>query len=123
VVREVGPSVAKLKVRPRIQSDRVSWSHCTHPFLVWQAGDRVYLTNSVTGTYATSTIAKGRQVGGQRDAPSAVHSSVRRCAAQAHLLPARVGFPEGAAVGVPAHTAYRAVFQKARAQPGEKVRD
>jgi NADPH2:quinone reductase len=38
-----------------------------------------------------------------------------------HALPARATFAQGAAMGVPYATAYRALFQRAGAQPGETV--
>ena len=63
-------------------------------------GQRVYLTWSVTGTYAEKTL----------------------CAA-AHVfpLPEQISFAQGAALGVPYGTAYRALFQRAHAMPGETV--
>ena len=42
-------------------------------------------------------------------------------AAAVHPLPAHLSFGQGAAVGVPYATAYRALFHKAAAQPGETV--
>ena len=63
-------------------------------------GERVYVAGSLTGTYAQQALCS----------PSAVH-----------WLPERVTFQQGAAVGVPYATAFRALFQKARAQPGETV--
>ena len=64
------------------------------------AGDRVYVSGAQAGTYA-ETIA---------------------CAeSQAHRLPGAVSFEQGAAVGVPYVTAFRALFQIARAVPGESL--
>src|SRR2546428_5564393 len=40
---------------------------------------------------------------------------------QLHPLPARISFGQGAALGVPYCTAYRALFQRALARPGETV--
>jgi len=42
-------------------------------------------------------------------------------ASQAHPLPARLSFGQGAALGVPYCTAYRALFQRALAKAGETV--
>jgi len=42
-------------------------------------------------------------------------------AAAVHPLPSRLSYGQGAAVGVPCVTAWRALFQKARLQPGETV--
>jgi len=71
----------------------------------FREGDRVYIagvgtTAAGVGTYAEYAIA----------VPS-----------QLHPLPARVSFQQGAALGVPYCTAYRALFQRAAARPGETV--
>ncbi len=64
----------------------------------FKAGDRVYLAGSLTGTYAEQAV----------------------CAeAQVHPLPKNVSFAQGAAMGVPYATAYRALFHKAEIMPGE----
>jgi NADPH2:quinone reductase len=67
-------------------------------------GDRVYVAALIatrnTGTYAEALVCD---------------------AAAVHRLPASVSFAQGAAVGVPYATAWRALFQKARLQPGETV--
>jgi NADPH2:quinone reductase len=63
-------------------------------------GDRVYLAGSITGTYAEFALCDEQQV---------------------HPLPARLSFAQGAAIGVPYATAWRALFQRAQAQPGETV--
>ncbi|HKG14468.1 MAG TPA: NADPH:quinone reductase [Pyrinomonadaceae bacterium] len=64
------------------------------------AGDRVYTAGSLTGTYAELVLCDESQV---------------------HALPERVSFAEGAGVFTPYTTAYRALFQRARAVPGETV--
>jgi NADPH2:quinone reductase len=61
-------------------------------------GDRVYVAGSRTGTYAERAVGRESQV---------------------QPLPERTSFAEGAALGVPYSTAYRALFQIARAAPGE----
>jgi NADPH2:quinone reductase len=71
----------------------------------FKAGDRVYVcgvgnTIAGAGTYAELALC----------VPS-----------QLHHLPARVSFGQGAALGVPYCTAYRALFQRAGARPGETV--
>jgi NADPH2:quinone reductase len=63
-------------------------------------GARVYTSGSVTGAYANMTICEASDV---------------------HLLPLAVSFAEGAALGIPYGTAWRALFQRARAVPGETV--
>ena len=73
----------------------------THGF---KPGDRVY----VSGT------AEGRAAGAY--AEKAICSTD-----QVHRLPHRVTFAEGAGVGVPYVTAWRALFDKGRAVPGEAV--
>ncbi|QEM67819.1 NADPH:quinone reductase [Geobacter sp. FeAm09] len=65
-----------------------------------RVGDRVYVAWSVSGTYAEQVL----------------------CAeAQTHPLPEGITFGQGAAIGVPYGAAYRALFQRARAQAGETV--
>jgi NADPH2:quinone reductase len=63
-------------------------------------GDRVYCAGSVTGTYAEQALCNESQV---------------------HPLPSGTSFAQGAAMGVPYATAYRALFQKAHLMPGETV--
>jgi NADPH2:quinone reductase len=66
----------------------------------WSPGDRVYTAGTVTGAYAQFAVCE---------------------AAQVHRLPERLTFAQGAAVNVPYATAYRALFQRARARPAETV--
>ncbi|MDT7778860.1 MAG: NADPH:quinone reductase [Acidobacteriota bacterium] len=63
-------------------------------------GQRVYTAGSLTGTYAELALCEE---------------------AQAHALPERVSFAEGAGVFTPYATAYRALFQRAGGRPGETV--
>ncbi len=63
-------------------------------------GDRVYTAGTVSGAYAELTVAD---------------------AARVHPLPDNASFQQGAALGVPYATAYRALFQRARARAGETV--
>ena len=63
-------------------------------------GERVYVAGALTGTYAERALCLESQV---------------------HRLPASLSFAQGAAVGVPYATAYRALFDRAQAQPGETV--
>jgi NADPH2:quinone reductase len=63
-------------------------------------GQRVYVAGSLTGTYAELAL----------------------CAeSQCHPLPAQVTYAQGAGVNTPYATAYRALFQRAKALPGEIV--
>jgi len=64
------------------------------------AGERVYFGGTQSGAYAGQALCAEGQV---------------------HRLPDRIDFPEGAAIGVPYATAWRALFQRARALPGESV--
>ncbi len=66
----------------------------------FKPGDHVYTAGSVTGTYAQQALCLAFQV---------------------HPLPSNVTFAQGAALGIPYATAYRALFQKAQVQPGETV--
>jgi NADPH:quinone reductase len=66
-------------------------------------GDRVYVYGTTAGhggTYAERAVCSPGQV---------------------HPLAARVSFAQGAAIGVPYATAYRALFHRAAAQPAETV--
>jgi NADPH2:quinone reductase len=65
-----------------------------------KVGDRVYVAGTVSGAYAELALCEASQV---------------------HPLPQHVSFAQGAAVFVPYATAYRALFQRAQAQPGELV--
>ncbi|MGD9874037.1 MAG: NADPH:quinone reductase [Kiritimatiellia bacterium] len=63
-----------------------------------RAGQRVYLTWAASGSYAEAVLC-----------------------AEVHVfpLPDRISFAEGSALGVPYGTAWRALFQRARATAGE----
>ena len=63
-------------------------------------GARVYLSGSLSGAYAEYALCRPDQV---------------------HALPDHLSFAQGAALGVPYVTAYRALFQRAKALPGETV--
>jgi NADPH2:quinone reductase len=65
-----------------------------------KAGDRVYTSGSLSGTYAELCLCDESQV---------------------HPLPSRVSFSEGAGVNTPYATAWRALFQRAQGRPGETV--
>ena len=64
------------------------------------AGDSVYVAGTISGAYAQQALCLESHV---------------------HRLPAQVTFEQGAAVGVPYATAYRALFHRAQARPGEIV--
>ncbi len=64
------------------------------------AGDRVYTAGSIGGTYAEYALCPTAHV---------------------HPLPANVSFAQGAAMGTPYATAYRGLFQRAQAKPGETI--
>ena len=63
-------------------------------------GDRVYVAGTISGAYAEKALCAESHV---------------------HALAERVSFEQGAAVGVPYATAYRGLFQRANAKPGEVV--
>jgi NADPH2:quinone reductase len=77
VVEEVGPGVADLK-----------------------QGERVYVSNSISGTYAAYALCDAKDV---------------------HRLPGNASFAAGASVGVPAGVAYFALFYRGGARAGETV--
>lgn len=66
----------------------------------FKPGDRVYTARTLSGAYAEQTLC---------------------LESQAHTLAERVSFQQGAALGVPYATAYRALFQRAKGLPSESV--
>jgi NADPH2:quinone reductase len=66
----------------------------------FKTGDRVYTADSITGTYAEFTLCDEKDLG---------------------QLPDNVTFEQGAGIWTPYATAYRALFQKAKAIIGETV--
>ena len=66
----------------------------------FRVGDRVYVAGTLSGAYAAYTLCR---------------------ASQLHPLPKNISFQQGAAMGVPYATAYRALFDKARGLPAETV--
>jgi NADPH2:quinone reductase len=66
----------------------------------FKVGDRVYTNGSVTGVCAELAICEESRV---------------------HHLPSKISFAQGAAIGVPYGTAYRALFQRGRGKAGETV--
>ncbi|KAM8838119.1 quinone oxidoreductase [Synchiropus picturatus] len=65
-----------------------------------KVGDHVFTTSTVSGGYAEFTVATDDCV---------------------HKLPDTMDFSQGAAIGIPYFTAYRALVQKAHIKPGESV--
>jgi NADPH2:quinone reductase len=65
-----------------------------------EVGSRVYISGTSTGSYAEQALCEESQV---------------------HRLPDGVSFSQGAAINIPYATAYRALFQVAKAKPGETV--
>ncbi len=63
-------------------------------------GDRVYTSRTSSGAYAEKALCAAGDV---------------------HLLPDRVSVEQGAAIGTPCATAYWALVERGRAQPGETV--
>ena len=66
----------------------------------FRAGDRVYTNGSITGTCAELALCEEFRV---------------------HPLPEKISFAQGAALGVPYGTAFRALFQRGRGKAGETV--
>lgn len=66
----------------------------------FRPGDRVYASGTETGAYAAQALCRPEQL---------------------HPLPELVQFEQGAALGIPYGTAYRALFQRAHAREGESV--
>jgi NADPH2:quinone reductase len=66
----------------------------------WAKGNRVYVAGSISGTYAQLALCDAKRV---------------------HRLPENASFEEGAALGVPAATAWRGLFQRGGGQRGETL--
>lgn len=66
----------------------------------WHVGERVYTAGTVSGSYAELALCTANRI---------------------HKLPERLSFAQGAAIGVPYATAWRALFQRALARPGETL--
>ncbi|KAM9244184.1 quinone oxidoreductase [Dugong dugon] len=66
----------------------------------FKKGDRVFTTGTVSGGYAEYAVAADHMV---------------------YSLPEKLDFKQGAAIGIPYFTAYRALFHSARAKAGETV--
>lgn len=66
----------------------------------FKVGDRVYIAGTLSGSYAEKALCRESQV---------------------HPLPEKVSFQQGASIGVPYGAAYRGLFQRAKALPGEVV--
>lgn len=66
----------------------------------FKSGDRVYASGSISGTYAEYSLCEEKDLG---------------------RLPDNVTFEQGAGIGTPFATAYRALFQKAGAKADETV--
>ena len=68
--------------------------------IVEGTGERVYTHGTISGAYAELALCDESQV---------------------HPLPPQITFAQGAALGIPYATAFRALFQKAKVIPGETV--
>jgi NADPH2:quinone reductase len=66
----------------------------------FKKGDRVYTNGSTTGVSAELAVCDESRV---------------------HHLPSKISFAQGAAIGVPYGTAFRALFQRGRGKAGETV--
>lgn len=66
----------------------------------WQVGDRVYSAATLSGAYAQYSLCGADQV---------------------FILPEKLSFAQGAAIGVPAATAWRGLFIRGGAVEGERV--
>jgi NADPH2:quinone reductase len=63
-----------------------------------KVGERVYTSGTISGAYADYTLAEAKTT---------------------HLLPENVSFAQGASLGIPYATAYRALFHKAHGRAGD----
>ncbi len=67
---------------------------------MFKPGDRVYCNGSVTGTYAEKMLCHPEQ---------------------AHPLPKHLSFSQGAGLGIPYATAFRALFHKGNVREGQNI--
>ena len=81
-------------------SDAAGVVEAVGPDVTLRPGQRVYTSGTITGAYAELALCSRAQV---------------------HPLPAGVSDAQGAGIWVPYGAAYRALFQLARARPGETV--
>lgn len=65
-----------------------------------RVGTRAYISGTLTGSYAEQSLCLETQI---------------------HPLPDNISFSQGAGIHIPYGTAYRALFQRARAKPGDIV--
>jgi NADPH2:quinone reductase len=66
----------------------------------WQPGDRVYSAATISGAYGEMALCSSNQI---------------------FSLPSNISFAQGAAIGVPAATAWRALFVRGRGRQGERL--
>src|SRR5579875_2621191 len=99
-----GPEVMKLEELPDL-----------HP----GPGEVVVRVKAVGVNPVDTYIRSGAYVAGTL---SGAYAEQARCKeSQVHPLPEKISFAQGAAVNIPYATAYRALFHRARALPGETV--
>jgi NADPH2:quinone reductase len=92
------------------------------PNLPYTPGSDIAGTIEATGA-KVSAFAKGDRVYAHGVASgSGGYAELALCeASQVHRLPDSLSFAQGAAIGVPYATAWRAIFMKAQARPGETI--
>ena len=67
---------------------------------IYKPGDRIYCSGSLTGTYAEKTLCRAEHV---------------------HPLPQHLSFSQGAGLGIPYATAFRALFHKGNVREGQSI--
>jgi NADPH2:quinone reductase len=81
--------------------DAAGTVHATGPNVTrFKRGDRAYVAGAAAGSYAELVLADATKI---------------------HPLPEKISFQQGAALGVPYGTAYRALFQRGGGNPAETV--
>ena len=82
-------------------SDCAGTLHAVGPGVTqWKTGDRVYTASTISGAYAELALCDAGKV---------------------FPLPANISFAQGAALGIPAGTAHRALFHRAQVKAGETI--
>ena len=124
-----GPGLVLVRIRAAgvnpVDSYIHTGTHLRKPTLPYTPGfDGAGVVEGVGANVTAFSAGDRVYIGGPGGAPGGAGTYAERAIcpqAHVHALPARSSFAQGAALGVPYATAYRALFQRAGAKPGETV--
>lgn len=128
-MREPGPSEVRVRVYAAgvnpVDTYMLSGTYARKPALPYTPGtDGAGEIEAIGGAITDLTVGDRVYISGDNVAVSGAgtYAEYAVCArAMVHRLPARVSFAQGAALGVPYATAYRALFVRGQARAGETV--